>query len=85
MAERKISYIKRSFKLILSKVRNPHERAVEKKQLENVVGTLSGLGQNLKDAGELFELARTGKRTALLGICAAGGLGAAAVLERVET
>jgi acetyl-CoA acyltransferase len=30
------------------------------------------------------ELARTGKRTALLGICAAGGLGAAAVLERVD-
>ena len=30
------------------------------------------------------ELARSGKRTALLGICAAGGLGAAAVLERVE-
>jgi len=30
------------------------------------------------------ELARTGKRSALLGICAAGGLGAAAVLERVE-
>lgn len=30
------------------------------------------------------ELARTGKRTALLGICAAGGLGAGAVLERVE-
>lgn len=30
------------------------------------------------------ELARTGKRTALLGICAAGGLGAAAVLERFE-
>jgi acetyl-CoA acyltransferase len=30
------------------------------------------------------ELARTGKKTALLGICAAGGLGAAAVLERVE-
>jgi acetyl-CoA acyltransferase len=30
------------------------------------------------------ELARTGKRTAVLGICAAGGLGAAAVLERVE-
>jgi acetyl-CoA acyltransferase len=30
------------------------------------------------------ELARTGKRAALLGICAAGGLGAAAVLERVE-
>lgn len=29
------------------------------------------------------ELARTGKSTALLGICAAGGLGAAAVLERV--
>jgi acetyl-CoA acyltransferase len=29
------------------------------------------------------ELARTGKQTALLGICAAGGLGAAAVLERV--
>jgi len=28
------------------------------------------------------ELARTGKSTALLGICAAGGLGAAAVLER---
>jgi acetyl-CoA acyltransferase len=28
------------------------------------------------------ELARTGKRTALVGICAAGGLGAAAVLER---
>jgi acetyl-CoA acyltransferase len=27
------------------------------------------------------ELHRTGKRTALLGICAAGGLGAAAVLE----
>jgi acetyl-CoA acyltransferase len=30
------------------------------------------------------ELARTGKKTALLGICAAGGLGAAAVLERVD-
>ena len=29
------------------------------------------------------ELHRTGKRTALLGICAAGGLGAAAVLERL--
>jgi len=29
------------------------------------------------------ELHRTGKSTALLGICAAGGLGAAAVLERV--
>lgn len=29
------------------------------------------------------ELARSGKQTALLGICAAGGLGAAAVLERV--
>jgi acetyl-CoA acyltransferase len=29
------------------------------------------------------ELARTGKKRALLGICAAGGLGAAAVLERV--
>ncbi len=29
------------------------------------------------------ELTRTGKQTALLGICAAGGLGAAAVLERV--
>jgi acetyl-CoA acyltransferase len=29
------------------------------------------------------ELARTDKRTALLGICAAGGLGAAAVMERV--
>ncbi|MEB2311895.1 MAG: acetyl-CoA C-acyltransferase [Sorangiineae bacterium] len=30
------------------------------------------------------ELALTGKKTALLGICAAGGLGAAAVLERAE-
>ena len=30
------------------------------------------------------ELNRTGKQTALLGICAAGGLGAAAVLERVD-
>lgn len=30
------------------------------------------------------ELVATGKSTALLGICAAGGLGAAAVLERVE-
>jgi len=30
------------------------------------------------------ELTRTQKRTALLGICAAGGLGAAAVLERVD-
>jgi acetyl-CoA acyltransferase len=29
------------------------------------------------------ELARSGKRTALVGICAAGGLGAAAVLEAV--
>lgn len=29
------------------------------------------------------ELARTGKKTALLGICAAGGLGAAAVLEAI--
>ncbi len=31
------------------------------------------------------ELHRTGKRTALLGICAAGGLGAAAVLENAES
>jgi acetyl-CoA acyltransferase len=30
------------------------------------------------------ELHRTGKQTALLGICAAGGLGAAAVLERCQ-
>ena len=30
------------------------------------------------------ELVRSGKETALLGICAAGGLGAAAVLERVH-
>jgi acetyl-CoA acyltransferase len=30
------------------------------------------------------ELVRTGKRTAVLGICAAGGLGAAALLERVD-
>ncbi len=30
------------------------------------------------------ELALSGKRTALLGICAAGGLGAAAVLERAD-
>jgi acetyl-CoA acyltransferase len=30
------------------------------------------------------ELARTGKKTALLGICAAGGLGAAAVMQRVD-
>jgi acetyl-CoA acyltransferase len=30
------------------------------------------------------ELHRTGKRHAILGICAAGGLGAAAVLERVD-
>ncbi len=30
------------------------------------------------------ELSRGGKRTALLGICAAGGLGAAAILERVD-
>jgi len=30
------------------------------------------------------ELARTGKKTALLGICAAGGLGAAAVLEAID-
>jgi acetyl-CoA acyltransferase len=30
------------------------------------------------------ELARTGKQHALLGICAAGGLGAAAVLERID-
>jgi acetyl-CoA acyltransferase len=29
------------------------------------------------------ELVRSGKETALLGICAAGGLGAAAVLERI--
>jgi peptide chain release factor 2 len=34
------------------------ELGKEKKQLETVVGTLSGLDQNLKDAGELFELAR---------------------------
>jgi acetyl-CoA acyltransferase len=31
------------------------------------------------------ELALTGKRTALIGICAAGGLGGAAVLENAET
>jgi acetyl-CoA acyltransferase len=30
------------------------------------------------------ELASTGKRTALLGICAAGGLAAAAVLENAS-
>ncbi len=30
------------------------------------------------------ELARSGKQTALLAICAASGLGAAAVLERVD-
>ena len=30
------------------------------------------------------ELARSGKKTAVLGICAAGGLGAAAVLERAD-
>lgn len=30
-----------------------------------------------------YELAKTGKATALLGLCAAGGLGAGAVLERV--
>jgi acetyl-CoA acyltransferase len=30
-----------------------------------------------------YELQRSNKSTALLGICAAGGLGAAAVLERV--
>jgi acetyl-CoA acyltransferase len=30
------------------------------------------------------ELASTNKRYALLGICAAGGLGAAAVLERAQ-
>lgn len=30
------------------------------------------------------ELTRTGKQRAILGICAAGGLGAAAILERVE-
>lgn len=30
------------------------------------------------------ELQKTGKRTALLGLCAAGGLGAAAVLERID-
>jgi acetyl-CoA acyltransferase len=30
------------------------------------------------------ELVRSNKSTALLGICAAGGLGAAAVLERVS-
>jgi acetyl-CoA acyltransferase len=30
------------------------------------------------------ELARTGKRTALLGLCAAGGLGAAALLQRLD-
>lgn len=30
------------------------------------------------------ELHRSGKRTALLGLCAAGGLGAAALLERVD-
>ena len=30
------------------------------------------------------ELHRTGKQTALLGICAAGGIGASAVLERVD-
>ncbi|MFX7961283.1 acetyl-CoA C-acyltransferase, partial [Acinetobacter baumannii] len=29
------------------------------------------------------ELARSDKQTALLGICAAGGIGASAVLERV--
>ena len=31
-----------------------------------------------------YELNRSGKATALLGICAAGGLGAAAVMERVD-
>jgi acetyl-CoA acyltransferase len=31
------------------------------------------------------ELARTGAKTALLGICAAGGLGAGAVMESVDS
>jgi acetyl-CoA acyltransferase len=68
------------------------EHAVGEIELErlNVHGGSLALGHPFGATGARMvttmanELAQTGKRTALLGICAAGGLGAAAVLERVE-
>ncbi len=56
----------------------------------NVLGGSLALGHPFGATGGRIvttmanELARTGKRTALIGICAAGGLGAAALLERVD-
>ncbi len=56
----------------------------------NVYGGSIALGHPFAATGARMvttmanELHRTGKQTALLGICAAGGLGAAAVLERCE-
>jgi len=42
------------------------ELGKERKQLESVVGTLTGLDARLKDSGELFELARTEADDAML-------------------
>jgi acetyl-CoA acyltransferase len=56
----------------------------------NVYGGSIALGHPFAATGaRMFttmanELQRSGKQTALLGICAAGGLGAAAVLERID-
>ena len=56
----------------------------------NVQGGSVALGHPFAATGSRMvntmahELHRSGKNTALLGICAAGGLGAAAVLERIK-
>ena len=55
----------------------------------NILGGSLALGHPFAATGARMvttvanELHRSGKETALLGICAAGGLGAAAVMERV--
>lgn len=75
-----------------ARVRLGRERAVGEVDPErlNVHGGSIAIGHPFAATGARMvttmanELHRTGARTALLGICAAGGLGAAALLERVE-
>ena len=65
-------------------------RALADRERLNVHGGSLALGHPFGATGARMvttmanALARTGKRTAVLGICAAGGLGAAAVLERFD-
>ncbi|TAK24046.1 MAG: acetyl-CoA C-acyltransferase [Myxococcaceae bacterium] len=87
-----LSILKMLASASFAKARLGRESAVGTVQDErlNVHGGSLALGHPFGATGARMvttmanELARTGKKTALLGICAAGGLGAAAVLERVE-